>query len=431
MSSEVTNDKVEKELLLARKQLNIIRNISTELNRPMGLKAKLDNILTVLDEQFGLSHCMVLIPDEIKKTLSVFASRGYPETSSTIPYGKGIAGIVAQKKVHINITGLLRKMQYMAVTNNNNNASIDLPGLSGAQSQIAIPLLSNNELVAVLMAESTASSVFGIEDEKFLLTLTHPIAVSIQNSILFDTMEERIKDRTAELERINHTKDKLFSIISHDLRSPVTSFQSITQLLKYYSSRGETHKIEGLQDKIEQSVSRLNFLLDNLLNWSLSQGGSISCKYEIIYLEPFLNDIFALYSDTLTSKNISLKVEIQPGESVIADLDTLSVIYRNLLSNAVKFTSKNGSIIVSTHKKNEVVSICIEDTGIGMQKEQVEALFTLSGKKSTIGTEKERGTGLGLVLVHEFVLLNNGKITVESTPGKGTRFITEFPSPEL
>ncbi len=414
---------------LALRQLDIIRNVTLELNKLIGLKAKLDNILQILDEKFNIAYSMILMPDEDQRALTVYASRGYPSADGRVPMGKGIAGMVAEKRIPINITGLGRKRLYFnAMLGNKDSDEISLPGLANAESQIAIPLLSNNELVAVLMAESASPSVFNKEDEKFLLTLTTSIAVSIQNSALFDTMEEKIKTRTAELEQLNQTKDKLFSIISHDLRSPVTSFQSVTQLLKHYASRGETHKIEGLYDKIEQSGNRLNFLLDNLLNWSLSQGSQITCHFETINLVSFFNEITALYCDLFIAKNISLTVAIPSGIAVMADHNTLSVIFRNLLNNALKFTPRNGTVTLSAVQSVDVIEISIEDTGAGMDTETVKKLFTLCDRKSTIGTEKEKGTGLGLLLVHEFVLLNNGKIAVESKPNVGTTFIIELPA---
>ena len=421
-----------KQLAIARKQLEIIRNVSAELNMVTGLHEKLSNILQILDNQFGIAHSMLLLPDMQQQILRVYASRGYPETTIEVPFKRGIAGMAADKRIPINLTGLRRKRLYLNSTVKQSiSTEPSLPGLENAESQIAIPLLVNNELVAVLVAESYASSVFGLEDEKFLMTLTPHMAVAIQNAMLFERMEEKIKERTTELTQLNQTKDKLFSIISHDLRSPVTSFQSVTQLLKHYASKGELDKIENLSDKIDQSVTKLNFLLDNLLNWSLSQGGHITCHYESILLLPFVKEIVSMHCETFTAKNIQVTISISEEENVLADANTLSVIFRNLVSNALKFTCRDGHLCISAMRNEGLVHIEVRDDGIGICEEQLGVLFSLTNKKSTLGTEKERGTGLGLALVHEFVQLNHGHIEAKSKPNEGTCFVIQLPVARL
>jgi signal transduction histidine kinase len=421
-----------KRLELAKKQLEIIRNISAELNKFIGLQTKLNNILEILDMLFGIVHSTIFIPDEQQQSLSVYAGRGFPSTDKTVALGKGIVGMAAQKRIPINLTGLNRKRNYLRSTINQNVSNeITLPGVFHPDSQIAIPLLANNELVAVLLAESATPSVFNAEDEQFLLTLTTQIAASIQNSMLYDSMEEKIKTRTAELEQLNQTKYKLFSIISHDLRSPVSSFQGISQLLKHYTAKGELQKIDALSDKIEQSAGKLNFLLDNVLNWSLSQTSSICTNFEIVLLSPFLDEITSIYTDAFTAKTISLSISVDNNLAVFADRNMLSVIFRNLLSNALKFTPRIGSVTITALSKDDAVHIIIADTGIGMDAEKLKTLFTTLNNKSTIGTEKERGTGLGLILVREFIVLNNGRISAESNLDKGTTFKIELPLPDL
>ncbi len=425
MNEELNAEAIE--LALYKRQLHIIRNVSAELHKLDNLKSKLGNILRILDAEFGIKHCMILLPDDSHSYLSVFASHGYPETESKVAFGKGIVGMAAERKIPINLTGLRHKTLYLESFYPGDGTQETLPGLPDAQSQIAIPLLSNNELVSVLLAESTTVSVFSLENERFLKMLSPQIAVSIQNAVLFDTMEEKIRSRTQELEEINQTKDKLFSIVSHDLRGPVTSFQSITQLLKHYASKGDSTKIEGLSSKIEQSVQGLNFLLDNLLNWSLSQERQISCQFEPIEMRTFMQESLSIYHESFTSKNIGVLISIEDDTKAMADRNTLSVIFRNLLSNAIKFTRRNGSIVVSGKSDGKTVSIAVEDNGVGIPDETLRHLFT-HNRISTIGTEKERGTGLGLVLVQEFVQMNRGNISVQSTSQKGTKFTLTLPA---
>ena len=154
------------------------------------------------------------------------------------------------------------------------------------------------------MAESRNFCVYDQSDENFLITLAQPLAVSIQNSMLYDSMENKIKERTAELQHLNNTKDKFFSIISHDLRGPVTSFQSLARLFSYYNQEGQSDKIEELCSKVEQFVDTLNHLLDNLLDWSLSHTNGIQCSFETISLREFIQTIVDIYLPNITAKQI-------------------------------------------------------------------------------------------------------------------------------
>jgi signal transduction histidine kinase len=284
---------------------------------------------------------------------------------------------------------------------------------------VAIPLLSNDELVAVLMAESRNFCVYDQADENFLITLAQPLAVSIQNSMLYDSMEKKIKERTAELQHLNSTKDKFFSIISHDLRGPVTSFQSLTRLFSHYNQEGESDKIESLCSKVDQSVETLNHLLENLLDWSLSQTNGIQCSFEIIPLLEFLRNIGEIYQPNLNAKEIDLNVDFDKSISIRVDRHTLATVFRNLISNSIKFTPRKGSICITAAEEGEKVRVELRDTGVGIDCTRLINVFQLQGQRS-YGTEKEKGTGLGLLLVKEFTELNDGTITIESDPGKGT-----------
>jgi signal transduction histidine kinase len=348
--------------------------------------------------------------------------------SLEIPFGKGVVGLSAQRKRKINITGIKRKKEYVSViATNENSVSDKLPGLPDAESQVAIPLLSNNELIAVLTAESENFCVFSDDAEEFLVTLTQPLAVSIQNSLLYDSMEEKIRDRTAEIEKLNKTKEKFFSIISHDLRSPVTSVQSSTGLFRYYNQRGETQKIDELCSKVDNSINRLNHLLDNLLNWSLRQTNGIECHFERIHLKNFIDEVAEIYENNFLSKSLIFKINIDNDIFILADRHTLATVFRNLFSNAIKFTPKEGAISISAQLISNSVVIALQDSGVGIDEEKLNSIFEFKERKATTGTEKERGTGLGLVLVKEFLCLNKGTIAIESRPQSGTLITVTLP----
>jgi signal transduction histidine kinase len=415
----------------SQRKMQIMYAVSATLNELLSLQEKLHAILKILDEQFGLKHSMIVLPDKKHEKLTIFASHGYDEniTGQEIPFGQGLIGLAALRKRKINITGLRRKQYYINVSSEESgSAATILPGLKNAESQVAIPLLSNNELVAVLMAESEGFCVFSPDNESFLVTLAQPMAVSILNSMLYDRMEEKIRDRTAELEKLTQTKEKFFSIISHDLRSPVTSFQGIIKLFRYYNQRGDGAKVDELCAKVDYSIQKLNHLLDNLLNWSLQQTNGIACHFEPIRLRYFIDEIAGIFQDNIASKFLSLHVAIDDSILIWSDYHTLATIFRNLLNNAIKFTPRGGSVSISAETAKHSVVIYLEDTGVGIATERLHSIFQINERKVTAGTENEKGTGLGLVLVKEFIQLNNGTIAIESVPEKGTRLTITLPA---
>ncbi|MBA4055497.1 MAG: hypothetical protein C0490_12350, partial [Marivirga sp.] len=256
--------------------------------------------------------------------------------------------------------------------------------------------------------------------------LAQPLAVSIQNSMLYDSMEEKIRERTAELQRLNNTKDKFFSIISHDLRGPVTSFQGLTKLFSHYNKLGQSDRIESLCSKVDQSVDNLNHLLENLLDWSLSQTNGIETNFENIFLESFIQNILDIYQTNIADKEIKLELSVETDIFIRGDQHTIATVFRNLISNAIKFTPRRGSIFITASVEDDKVVIHIEDTGVGINCQKLLTVFQLHGHRATCGTEKEKGTGLGLLLVKEFTELNNGCISIESVPDKGTRVRLEL-----
>ena len=418
------------QLEASKRKMKIISIVSTELNKLMGLREKLNSILIILDDLFGLKHSMILLPDKSNANLVVFACHGYNDNliGLEIPFGKGVVGLSAQRKRKINITGIKRKKQYVSVATPEGKSMADeLPGLPDAESQVAIPLLSNNELVAVLTAESQNFCVFSDDAEEFLVILTQPLAVSIQNSLLYDSMEEKIRDRTAEIEKLNKTKEKFFSIISHDLRSPVTSVQSSMGLFRHYNQRGETQKIDELCSKVDNSINRLNDLLDNLLNWSLRQTNGIECHFERIHLKNFIDEVVEIYENNFLSKSLIFRTNIDSDIFIFGDHHTLATVFRNLFSNAIKFTPKEGTISISTQSTANSVVIILQDSGVGIDEQKLSSIFEFKERKATAGTEKERGTGLGLVLVQEFLSLNKGSIAIESQPQSGTLITITLP----
>ena len=236
------------------------------------------------------------------------------------------------------------------------------------------------------------------------------------------------KSRTSqELERLNQTKDKFFSIISHDLRGPVSSFMGISRMIKFLVEAKETDQLLEIADDIDDSVERLSALLDNLLNWAMQQQGHFPNVPEKVSLNDMADEIVKTLKNMAQGKLIDLKADISESIGLWVDRNTTMTILRNLVSNALKFTPETGAVMIQAYSKHDRAIIKIKDTGVGISQDKLENLFKLQDKKSTYGTAGEKGLGLGLQLVYEFIEMNQGSIDVSSEEGKGTTFEISLP----
>lgn len=232
-----------------------------------------------------------------------------------------------------------------------------------------------------------------------------------------------IQQQYKQLQELNTTKDKFFSIIAHDLRSPFQSLLSTSELLATEIERMSHEEIVSFSFGINNNLKSLYGLLENLLQWSMMQRNLIEYDPENLNLYDFSNKIIEISNDSALKKNISISNNIDAGTLVYADVDMLRSVIQNLVTNAIKFTQAGGRIIVSSIKRDDFVEVSIQDTGIGMEPSKSSELFNTNRPFTTIGTAGEKGTGLGLSLCKEFVERNNGKIWVESELGKGSKFI--------
>lgn len=239
-------------------------------------------------------------------------------------------------------------------------------------------------------------------------------------------LEEKVDERTKELSEANATKDKFFSIIAHDLRSPMIALQGVGQKLEYFIRKDKQEKLLEMGSKIDQSIDQLNHLLNNLLNWATSQTGAISHNPDTFDITELVEENVALYQSLANSKEINIVNETEPA-MVHADLNTTSTIIRNLMSNAIKFTKKGGQVTIHSFTKENMTELSIRDQGPGMSETQKASLFDERLKVSS-GSQGEKGFGLGLKLCKEFVEMNNGTIIVESEERVGSTFIISLPS---
>jgi PAS domain S-box-containing protein len=239
-------------------------------------------------------------------------------------------------------------------------------------------------------------------------------------------VEEEIILKKEELEKLNAEKDKFFSIIAHDLRTPFTGFLGFTEMMTNDLTTMSLSDLQDISFRLNKSANNLYSLLNNLLEWSMMQGGLTNFLPEDNNLNSIVSDCIKSEQHLLTQKEISLNTDIPENLSVFVDRKMVEFVFRNLLSNAIKFTPKYGTIEISAliNKQNEV-QICVSDNGIGMEQDLLDKLFKLSAKVKRLGTDGEPSTGLGLILCKDFVEKNGGKIRAESKEGKGSKiFIT-------
>lgn len=237
---------------------------------------------------------------------------------------------------------------------------------------------------------------------------------------------EKLSQSEKDLKTLVQTKDKLFSIIAHDLRSPFTALLGLTEVLAKQELNPQ--EVTEFGQHLHDSSQKLLTLIDNLLQWSRSQTGKIKLEPKEVNLRKLIEEVVTIQHIQAEAKKISIYVNIDKNQTLIVDCDTLSTVIRNLLSNSVKFTPEGGSISISAAMSNKTTTIAITDTGVGMEPEEIEKLFKIEDSFSKKGTNQESGTGLGLIICKEFIEMNGGEIDVSSKQGMGTTFTITLPN---
>ncbi|PCI27059.1 MAG: hybrid sensor histidine kinase/response regulator [SAR324 cluster bacterium] len=231
-----------------------------------------------------------------------------------------------------------------------------------------------------------------------------------------------IEAANRELQELNRTKDKFFSIIAHDLKNPINSFLGLGTVLVDHIDQFSRHEIREMAIDVKQSGENLFKLLENLLNWARLQMDKMQYSPKPYSLLKAVQNCINLLELNAQQKEITLTSHISEPTYVFADPDMLDTIIRNLISNALKFTKPQGSITVSAETKGSMVEVSVRDTGIGMKAEVRDNLFRLDSSHASVGTANEKGTGLGLLLCKEMIEKHNGAFHVESEPGNGSTF---------
>ncbi len=242
-----------------------------------------------------------------------------------------------------------------------------------------------------------------------------------------ERLEKMVELKTKELNELNASKDKFFSIIAHDLKNPFNTIIGFSDMLIDEINSGNIVAMAKYAEMINTSAVQTMRLLENLLEWANSQRGKVVFNPVPIKLQALFKEEFRILNDMAIEKNIDLQWSISEALIIVADKNMIKTVLRNLISNAIKFTHKYGNVNVGTKIDNNNIIVSVADNGIGMTKETINKLFRIDADLSTRGTENEKGTGLGLFLCKEFVEKHGGKIWVESEEGKGSIFSFSIP----
>ncbi len=289
---------------------------------------------------------------------------------------------------------------------------------------LGVPLqVHDNKLGAIVIKEYYKENLLGEREKEFLNNIIFPLSRAVEKK----QIEEERQEYTETLKRLNDTKDKFLSLISHDLKSPFNSLMGYTEILKNEIDELSIDERDIFISSIHESTRHIYNLLNDLLEFSRFYLGLIKVNPKEIDIKKLVDENFELLQVTAKQKEIKLENLIINHYVVLAEEEMISSVLRNLITNAIKFTHKGGLISISAEVARKNLFISVSDNGIGMDKETMNSIFDIVSKKSRPGTAEEEGTGLGLILTKEFVEKNGGEISVKSNPGSGSTFTFNLP----
>lgn len=283
--------------------------------------------------------------------------------------------------------------------------------------------------------EMSEMLIMGCDDKSILAQLTAIVEAKHDDHCLLTILditerkkaESELDEVVRQLNLLNSQKDMFFSIIAHDLKNPFTSIIGHSELLMMEVQSKDYDAVEEIAGVILNSSKRAMDLLFNLMEWAKSQTGKYSLNPTSFLLKDVASEVFAMFDQIAIQKLIKINMVISEEIEISADRNMIATILRNLISNAVKFANPGGEITVYTVSTGDSLTICVKDNGVGMSQEELKKLFSTDTPITSLGTNNEKGTGLGLILCKEFVEKHRGKIWVESEKDQGSTFYVSLP----
>lgn len=292
--------------------------------------------------------------------------------------------------------------------------------LIGEPTQIwlGVPLKVKGKTIGVIAVQDYSDpSTYGEEEKEILTYVSEQIALAIDKKY----NEQKIIKYSEELKELNASKDKFFSIVAHDLKSPFHGLLGLSRMIYEELHSMDESELRSSLQILKESTESIYALIENLLEWSRLQTGKIKFQPAFQNMFMIVEDTRRLLNQNARMKNISLRNKLSYNCRVWGDSNMLHSLIQNLISNAIKFTPAGGTIEISELNSDDFIQFTVSDSGVGISKEDIQKLFILDSNFSKMGTEQEKGTGLGLVLCKEIVTIHGGKIFAESEIDKGTK----------
>jgi len=417
-------------------------NINTRTKNKAGLLLTLNNLgdLNLKQGRLNIAEKQLLDAGEIAKSLNnkIELLRHYKLMKSLDSTRQRFDRAFVWQREYYELNTSLKKTKIKPVTNTEKQTNIELNTNSGSQPEVNVSTdkvtsADNVEMNKVL--DKYKIILYALLAALIVVSALLVFTYLKRNSSIKDLQEleeknvkielqnEAFSEQTKHLENVNNVKDKLFSIVSHDLKDSLSSINGFIDLLKDGSLTRE--EFDDLIPELSENANNASLLLFNLLNWSKSQMQSLEPKPSLFDIQEVFESKVKLVDQRMESKGITL-VDHTLRDFAYADRSMFEIVIQNLLANALKFCKNGDTITVSNYISNGSCIVSIVDTGIGVSKENLSKLFK-NNSFTTMGTNNEKGTGLGLSICKELVELNHGKIWVESTQGIGSTFYVQLP----
>jgi signal transduction histidine kinase/DNA-binding response OmpR family regulator len=423
---KVTDDLQEANVALSKRamQLEASNQVGQQVTSILELDELLAAVVESIQTRFGYYFVGVWLLNETKDKVILQAGLGRDGSQRLEP-----GWPIELDTKHSIIAWVAQSGQaYRADDVSTDDRFLVMDALPETRSEVAFPLHVGQEIIGVLDIQSDRLAGFDDEDQGVLQTLTNQIAIAIRNARLY------------ELEKkLNTDKDKFFSIISHDLRTPFTILMGNTELMNKKIDRLSQEDIQAMSQSIHNQAKATLNLLENLLTWSQLQRGQVEYDPDPVDLHQLAGNTVTLLQNAAEEKQIRLEQTIEEAQFVQADEYMIDTVIRNLTGNALKFTPAGGQVTLSARQSGLSpdseepgwIEVSIKDTGVGISPEDMGKLFKIEVHHTTPGTAKEQGTGLGLILCQEMVEKNGGRIWVESELDKGTTVKFTVPATDV
>lgn len=391
----------------------MLLKISTAVNTVEAITELYSEIHLAVKELMKADNFYIALFDEETNMLSFpYFVDEYDEMPEPRISGRGLTEyIIRSGKAHLIDADLDMALRKLGETNLIGESSIIWLG---------VPLkIGDKTIGAVVVQDYKDPSTYGEEELQILTYVSEQIA----NAISKKNSEQQLKLFSEELQELNASKDKFFSIIAHDLKSPFQGLIGLSRLIvEEYSELSEV-ELKGFVQALNESAESTYSLIENLLEWSRLQTGRIKFNPASIDIYNIIEEIKMLLYQTAELKKIKITNKVPSDTLIWGDKYMLSSLLQNLMSNSIKFTNRFGEIIVDSAIKDKMMEVYISDNGVGIDLDDIHKIFRIDATFSTRGTEQEKGTGLGLILCKEIVNRHGGKIRIESEKDKGTKVI--------